>query len=122
MPVYYNNVGEGWFKNKDNNVVNEANDNNKIKKANDLLKQIKDKIVKKISYDLLYDLADAFEKLDRMSNIRSDRDVENLLELTDVITRLTENGDIDFKLIDKSGGDIIDLLQKTDMEQYLEYY
>lgn len=121
MPVYYNNVGENWFKKKDE-VVSEANDNEKIKKANDLLKQIKDKIVKKISYDLLYDLTDAFEKLDRMSNIRSDRDVENLLHLTDVITRLTENGDIDFKLIDKSGGDIIDLLQKTDMEQYLEYY
>ena len=122
MSVYYNSVGEGWFKNKDNNVVNEANDNDKIKKANDLLIEIKNNIINKINYEFLYDLTDAIEKLDKMSKIKNDSDVEKLLHLTDVITRLTESGEIDFKIIDNAGGKIIDLIQKTDMEQYLEYY
>ena len=103
-------------------TVNEANDNDKIKKANDLLIEIKNNIINKITYKYLYKLTDTIEKLDKMSKIKNDDDVENLLHLARIIVDKTENGDIDFKIIENAGGKIVDLIHKTDMEQYLKYY
>ena len=115
MSIYYNSVGEGWFKKKDE-VVSE--ENSELLKAGDkYLKDIQKKVLNKIDENELIIIANKIKEIKKINKLKNKDEVQDLYELMDRLIMLIDN---ELSGLNRFENDVISIAQMSDIISWIE--
>lgn len=82
MPVYYNSVGEGWFKRRDE-VIKESEDSEIMKSGNIFLKELQNKVLDKINESAILFIGNKIKEIKRINQLKNENEVKDLYRKVD---------------------------------------
>ncbi len=112
MSVYYNSVGEGWFKNKSKTVL--ESDKNIVENGNKYLKEIKN-VLNDLPVQTLKNALEAYKRIIKINKIESEDDYMGLVDDVLVIKEIW-----DYEKSIKTFDNIKKLEEKYEIEDFIE--